>query len=276
MKTGITLLASGSNGNCIAIQSEGKTLLVDCGICQKSLLQRLKVSSIDPQSLCGILVTHSHVDHIKGIALVARTYGLPIYATRNCFEAIQGRIEKAIAAEAARKKKAEEEKKCQLLPRIIEVGYSFSCAGLEITPFPVEHDVETVGYVLDTPQGKIGIATDAGKPTNLLETFLRDCHALVLESNYDPDLLLCSNRTWELKRRISGGHGHLSNRQAAELLPRIVTRNTKSVLLAHISEDCNRYELALNAAREALRKIQREDIFLTCGSREESIPTVWF
>ncbi|MGN0867084.1 MAG: MBL fold metallo-hydrolase [Oligosphaeraceae bacterium] len=267
MKTGITLLASGSNGNCIAIQSEGRTILVDCGISCKELGERLKVSGIAPESLCALLVTHAHIDHIKGIQRVSQTYGLPIYATRNCFEEIQARI--------AKNKATKKETPCPLLPRLIEVGYSFACAGFQVTPFPVEHDVETVGYVITTPQVKIGIATDAGKPTNLLETFLRDCHALVLESNYDPDMLLCSNRSWELKHRICGGHGHLSNRQAAELLPRIVTRNTKNVFLAHISEECNRYELAMNAAQEALRNMKREDIFLTYGIREGAIPTIW-
>ena len=263
-KTGVTLLASGTNGNCTAISSQGKTLLVDCGIAHRALKQRLMQCGIPEESLCGILLTHAHSDHIKGVETTARQYGLPVYSTEKCFDGVLEYHEKHHTG-----------KKFSLLSRTFEAGYSFSCAQFTVSTFPVQHDVETVGYVLSTPRCKVGIATDVGHPTNLMESFLKDSHVLVLESNYDPDMLITSNRSWELKHRICGGSGHLSNRQAADLLPRIVSRNTQSVLLAHISEECNRYALAMKTARQSLADLHREDVFLTYGSREAPIPTVW-
>ena len=263
-KIGVTVLASGSNGNCVAIHSEDRTLLVDCGISKSELIHRLELSAISPDTIKGILLTHAHGDHVKGVDLVARTLEVPVYATSACFDGLKAHIEKY-----SRKKE------CTLLPRLFQVGYTFECAQFQVTPFPVEHDADTVGYVLTTPRGKIGIATDVGTPTHLLETFLRDCHTLVLESNYDQNMLIQSPRSWDLKHRICGGHGHLSTRQAAELLPRLVTRNTRNVILAHTSGDCNHYQLALDAAQEALHSIQRDDIFLECGRRDGAIPTRW-
>ncbi len=104
---------------------------------------------------------------------------------------------------------------------------------------------------------------------------LRDCNTLVLESNYDIQMLGASARPWSLKQRILGPTGHLSNRANSELLTQIVTQNTHNLVLAHISNDCNKYEIAEKEASDALRAMQRQDMFIACGRRENPIPTIW-
>ncbi len=257
MKTGVTILASGSNGNCIAIQHHGNTILLDCGISLKMLRTRMAQECVDPESVRAILVTHKHGDHMKGVGAAAGFLGVPVFSPYEVAVLLQNDAKHPVTA------------------TVLDAGTSFELSGFQITPFPVEHDVETVGYTLTTPEAKIGIATDIGRPTQTAEFYLRDCQTLVLESNYDVNMLAYSPRSWELKTRICNGKGHLSNRQNSEFLPRLLTKNTRNLLLAHISHDCNKYELALGAARKTLHALNRDDIFVDYGRREESLPTVW-
>lgn len=257
MKTGVTILASGSNGNCIAVQYQGNTILLDCGLSLKMLRARMAQECVDPDSVRAILVTHKHGDHMKGVGAAAGFLGVPVFSPYEVAELLQN------------------DKKHPVTATVLDTGASFDLSGFQITPFPVEHDVETVGFVLTTPEAKIGIATDIGRPTQTAAFHLRDCQTLVLESNYDVNMLAASPRDWGLKTRICGGKGHLSNKQNSEFLPRLLTRNTRNLILAHISHDCNKYELALGAARKTLHELNREDVFLDYGRREEPLPTVW-
>ena len=257
MAIGVTVLASGSNGNCIAVHADGNTVLIDCGVSLRMLRARMAETGIPEASVRAILVTHRHDDHIKGVDKAAARFGVPVFTH---YEAAQ---------------KMEEVFKKPVTTTILDVGAEFPLSGFMVTSFPVEHDAETVGFVLTKESSKVGIATDMGRATQAVEFNLRDSSTLVLESNYDMDMLAMSNRTWMLKQRICNGKGHLSNIQNSALLPRLLTVNTKNLILAHISHDCNQYKIAMDTAKKPLTDMRRQDVFLDCGRREGSIPTVW-
>lgn len=256
MKVGVTLLASGSNGNCCAIHANGNIILVDCGICYREVSKRLAQMGV-PGEVTAILVTHRHTDHIKGVDVTARKYGVPVFATKETVDTLQALYPRLAP------------------PAVIGCDECFSNSGFDITSFHVEHDVDTVGYTFTYDDVKIGIATDIGKVTKSAEYNLRDCTTLVLESNFDVNMLWRSGRPQELIHRISSGKGHLSNAQNSEILPRLISPRTRNLLLAHVSGDCNTYDLAKKTAQETLAALHREDIFLECGTRENPIPTVW-
>lgn len=257
MKVGVTILASGSNGNCAAIHADGNTILIDCGISLRMLRQRMKETGVDESTIRAILVTHSHVDHVKGLEKSSQCFGVPVFSSYETSEKLKHDFPDMIPAS------------------ILEIGSQFELSGFQIRSFPVEHDVPTVGYTFTRESTKIGYATDCGRVTVPVEYNLRDCNTLVLESNYDVNMLVTSKRAWSLKQRICGGAGHLSNIQNSELLPRLLTTNTRNLILAHISHDCNQYDLAIGAAQQTLNSLNRQDVFLDCGRREGPIPTVW-
>ncbi len=183
MAIGVTVLASGSNGNCIAVHADGNTVLVDCGVSLRMLRARMAETGIPEASVRAILVTHRHDDHIKGVDKAAARFGVPVFTH---YEAAQ-KMEKVF--------------KKPVTTTILDVGAEFPLSGFMVTSFPVEHDAETVGFVLTKESSKVGIATDMGRATQAVEFNLRDSSTLVLESNYDMDMLAMSNRTWMLKQR---------------------------------------------------------------------------
>lgn len=255
---GTTVLASGSNGNCTVVHCGDRALLIDCGISLKVLRERLAKANICESWIKAILVTHEHTDHVKGLDVVARHLGIPVFVTRLCAEVLHSHgVDTAYMT-------------------VINVCSDFELAGFVLRAFPLQHDaVDTVGYIIARDSVKIGIATDFGKPNAMTDFQLRDCGTLVVESNYDINMLAASKRAWRLKQRIIGPIGHLSNPDNAEMLPRIVTANTRNIILAHISGDCNLYSIAEDTARNKLNSMARNDIFLTCALREKQIPTVW-
>jgi len=142
--------------------------------------------------------------------------------------------------------------------------------------FPVPHDADDpMGFVVTRESAKVGVATDFGAPNQMTDFQLRDCDTLVVESNYDINMLAASQRTWQVKQRILGPFGHLSNSDSAAMLERILAPHTRNLVLAHISAECNKYELAMQSAQNKLIQLQRQDVFLTCGRHRQPIPTVW-
>lgn len=239
-----TTLASGSSGNAILVGEDNRHLLVDCGISGKSLLYNLARLNIPDSEIEGIVVTHEHIDHIRGVGVLARKLKIPIYATTGLWEAMSPSLGKI----------AENQR--------IEVRDSFSCAGLDVLLYPTSHDSrESYGLKVSRSKHKdkgnlaVGIATDSGRITEEMHQHLKGCDALVVEANYDDERLWKGSYPWYLKKRISGHYGHLENKQLAEGLSEWIEGNTQRVMLAHLSEENNTPEIALSTVLRILKEL---------------------
>ncbi|MGI6119093.1 MAG: MBL fold metallo-hydrolase [Desulfosporosinus sp.] len=237
-----TTLASGSSGNAILVGEDNRHLLVDCGISGKSLLQNLSQLNIPDSEIEGIVITHEHVDHIRGVGVLARKLKIPIYATSGLWEVISPLLGKL----------AENQR--------ILVKDSFSCAGLDILLYPTSHDSrESFGLKVSRLQRQdkrrmaVGIATDSGIITAEMHRHLKGCDAFVVEANYDDQMLMYGSYPAYLKRRIRGQYGHLENKQLAEGLLEWITENTQRIMLAHLSKENNTPEIALSIIKRILR-----------------------
>lgn len=256
------VLGSGSKGNCLAVRSAGGALvLVDCGLSCREADRRARDCGFKIEDAAAILFTHDHADHIAGLATFhKRRKDVALFANGNTAEAIAVRT----GVEG-----------CWM---VFDSDESFSILDLRITPFALSHDAaDPVGYLIeDTEPSASGsapaalfIATDTGMPTAAMRSaFLRaDC--AILESNYDPTLLETSDRAWSLKRRISGRSGHLSNCAAADFIRDANPARLRTLLLAHLSQECNAPDIALACMRSALSDCARTDVTLAALSQDE-------
>lgn len=187
----------------------------------------------------AVCVSHEHGDHTQGLRVLYQRTGIPLYANSGTIEALERQPEFE-----------------GLKWHVFTTGCAFEIGDLTIEPFAVPHDAyEPVGFVVSNGASRVGIVTDMGMSTSLIRERLRRCAALVVESNHDEELLLEADRPWHLKQRIRGRQGHLSNRGAAALLAEVAGPDLRYVFLAHLSEDCNRPELACRTARETLLQL---------------------
>lgn len=242
----VCVLASGSKGNSIYVSSGETRLLIDAGLPARQLAARLGQIGVSPESICALMVTHDHVDHYRGVEVFSRKYAVPLFANENTAMGIDANCPKLTAQWA-----------------IFETAASFTIGDLQVESFSVSHDAaDPVGFILDNGRSRLGIVTDLGYVSTVVKHKLSSCNAVIIESNHDYDMLMDSQRPWSLKQRISGRSGHLSNDDAAHLLTHILSDKLHTVLLAHISEDCNTPERALSAARRILQSNGRTDIHL--------------
>ena len=260
----ITVLGSGSSGNCAAIVGAcGGFFLVDAGLSAKQICLRLEAAGLDVERLCGVVLTHEHGDHVRGLDVLCRKFPeVPVYCTRTTREVL------AYSLKAEKKW------------RLVTGGGTFEIEGLrgvEVSTFPVPHDaVEPLGMVVKCGGAELGIVSDVGHVTGVMREKLQDLDALFIEANYDESLLdEDTKRPWSIKQRISAKHGHLSNRQTAELLRGVAGARLQRVLLGHLSDDCNSPALAVEAALGALGECESVgDIPVLCAGR--AIPTPLF
>lgn len=246
-----SVLSSGSKANCTLVESGTTRILIDCGLSARETVRRLCVLGVDPSTISAIIVTHEHRDHIYGIPVMSRRHNLPVYANRS-------------TARFLRHLHALE---------IFKTGHTFSIGEMEISPFSIVHDAsDPVGFCIQARGIKFAQATDLGKVTPLVREALRDSHALVLESNHDPEMLRCCHYPWELKQRIASSHGHLSNGTASEFLAELMHSDLRHIVLGHLSENSNTPELALAAAREQV-PCERT---LLCASVQRETPMLSF
>lgn len=229
-------IASGSSGNCIYIGSERTHILVDAGISNKRIEQGLGEIGIKGGELNGILITHEHSDHIKGLGVLARKYGIPIYSTRETLEEISGM------------KSLGEYPKELLQPICHDVD--FYVGDLEVKPFRIDHDAANpVAYRVQHGRKSVAVATDMGHYSQYIIDHLQGLDAILLESNHDVKMLEAGPYPYYLKRRILGDHGHLSNENAGRLLNCILHENLKHIFLGHLSKENNYEELAYETVR---------------------------
>ena len=257
-KFGITVLGSGSKGNAAVIHGPEGILLLDAGFSARELENRMELCEIDPDSIQGVLITHGHSDHVRGCRTFADRHHIQVYLTAPTLK---------------------DGDRNHLLPdkkTVIAPGTAFELCGITIEPFTLPHDaVDTLGYTFRAGSGKIGVATDLGHLNMLARQKLRGCSVLMLEANHEPSMLQASARPVQLKRRILSRHGHLSNEDALAALDELLTPETVSLVLAHLSSECNDRNLLANMAENALKNIGRTDILLSIASQDEPLNTFW-
>lgn len=252
----LCVLGSGSSGNCIYIAAGATRLLIDAGLSLRALRARLKTLACDVADLAAVLVTHEHSDHCLGLPALARANpALRLLAN----EGTAAGVEQATRNSGA------------LSWDIFETGAAFEIGALRVQSFSVPHDAgDPVACVLDDGVSRLGIVTDLGISTPVVRSHLRDCDALVLETNHDVEMLRQSGRPWSLIQRILGRQGHLSNEQAAELLVEVAGARLRAVFTAHLSADCNTPDLSSYALRRVLREMGRGDVVIEPTYRDRA------
>lgn len=258
MSLTICILGSGSSGNSTYVASEQTAILIDAGLTAKRTTERLEQIGIAPERLQGICLSHEHNDHTGGLRVLHKRYGIPLYANSGTREAL-----------------IRDPAMVPLPWNIFTTGAPFQIGDLLIEPFSVPHDAyDPVGFIVHNASARVGVVTDMGMPTALVRERLKRCHAVVLESNHDERLLQDATRPWSLKQRITGRQGHLSNRVAATLAAEIAGPDLRHIFLAHLSEDCNRHDLALETTQTALREAGHTHIRVSLAFPDR-ISDVW-
>lgn len=255
-----TILGSGSGGNCAYIEAGETRLLIDAGFSARQIRERLSALGRTPETLTGILVTHEHIDHVQGLAVLCGKSGIPVYGNRFTCEALTKRFPG------------------KLRYSVFETGSVIRFADLEVQSFPVPHDAaDPVNFLIRTGAGTVGFLTDLGHVTQLVRQRASEAEILVLEANHDVRLLQeDTKRPWSTKQRILSRHGHLSNdaagTAAAELLEG--SGRLRHVYLGHMSRDCNRPELAMKAVRDCLNAVGGAHVVIEGTSQSCANPTL--
>jgi phosphoribosyl 1,2-cyclic phosphodiesterase len=254
----LTILGSGSSGNCAYLETDETRLLIDAGFSGRQIRQRLAQIGRTPESLHGILITHEHSDHVQGLAALTSKLRIPIFCNRLTKEAIERQIESKFDC------------------RIFSTGASFEIGDVNVDTFSVPHDAsDPIGFLLRTATAKIGFLTDLGHATKLVIERVRLANVLVLETNHDLKLLQeDTKRPWSVKQRILSRHGHLSNEAAAGVAEEIVSAELRHLYLGHLSRDCNRPELAHRVVSERLHRMGADHVEVKSTFQDTLCPTL--
>lgn len=234
----ICVLASGSKGNSIYISNGRTAILFDAGLSGVEIERRLNSRGLSTGSLQAIVVSHEHSDHVHGVGVLSRRYGLPVYINRKTAGAVAkiGNVHQTC---------------------FFECGVDFTIGSLRIHPFSLSHDAaDPAGFTINRNGIKIGLATDLGVATAMVAEHLKDCRALILEANHDPQMLIDGPYPWPLKQRIQGRTGHLSNSDSRSLLSKITHQNLEHVILAHLSETNNTPDRAVSCISPVLAHLR--------------------
>lgn len=229
-------IASGSSGNCIYIGTEATHLLVDVGISGKKTVEGLNQLGLAGSDIDGILVTHEHSDHINGLGVMCRKFGIPVYGTKGTISAIRkasslGKIEDSLF-------------------HVVNADEKFILKDITVNPMKISHDAtEPVAYRFQYGTKRMAVATDLGIYNDYTVECLKGMDVLLLEANHDINMLQVGPYPYYLKQRILGNRGHLSNELSGKLLSRLLHDNLKSVILGHLSKENNLAELAYETVR---------------------------
>ena len=255
----VAVLGSGSGGNAAVIKARDTTMLVDAGLSARQLSRRLEQVGVDPDSLDGILLTHEHRDHTCGLEVFLRKRSTPVFTTALTRESLGERVTGSVDW------------------RILQHGQAFKVGEVTVEAFALPHDaVDPVGFICRAGNAGIGVATDFGFVTNLVRDRLKGVHVLLVEANYDDKMLDAdTKRPWSIKQRISSRHGHLSNQQTADLVEGLLDHGLRTVILGHLSGDCNCPDVAVSAIRKiGTAKGLEKRLGVHVASQAE--PTSWF
>ena len=231
-------LFSGSSGNAIYVGCDDAHILVDAGMSGNRIIAERTRMGIAPKCLNSILVTHEHTDHIKGIGILSRKFDLPIYATEGTWQGMYNKI--GAVSEKNR--------------IIFEAEQDFFIGSINITPFSTPHDAnQSVGFTFELNGAKLAIATDLGCVKDSWLKHVMGSDAVILESNYDPNMLTAGPYPYELKKRIRSSRGHLSNDDAGHVAAELVRHGASQIILGHLSKENNFPELAMRTCELTLQ-----------------------
>src|SRR5437660_6270541 len=242
MGVSVSVLASGSRGNCAIVSSTSTRILLDAGISCRETFKRIKALGEDPYSFSAILITHEHSDHVYGLRVLARKTRIPVFMTGATHQAW---------TRSVRDQDGERPKLEKLEP--FSAGRSFQIGDIAVTPFTIPHDAaDPVGFTFRAEGVKVGFATDLGYVPASVRDHLRRCEVLIMESNHDVEMLRVGPYPWSVKQRVMSRVGDLSNDAPAEFFTDDYDGGAAYVVLAHLSEHNNHPELARKAAEKAL------------------------
>lgn len=255
-------LYSGSSGNCIFLR-EGKTeILIDAGVSLKRIETALHTLDTSVSSIKAVYITHEHSDHTAGLGMLAKNFHIPIFAPLACAKEIYlSRLQGGKEAEA---------RALAACIQTISPDLTYETGGIEITPFSTPHDsVDSVGFLIGDKE--IGIATDLGHVSDPVRKALLGCKTVILESNYDRNMLFSGPYPPYLKERVASERGHLNNLDCAEFIVSLAERGTKNFTLFHLSKENNTPQIALSASGEKLssRGAEIGEVALQCAARSE-------
>ena len=220
-------LASSSKGNCTIVYNENEILVVDMGITFKEFEEKINLLKLNLDNVIGAIVSHEHIDHVKGLTNFFKALGKPIYCHYNSCEGIMKRTKLPASA-------------------FVRFDSGFKLGSFEIQPFEVSHDVFCVGYNILENSNKVSIVTDLGYTTNAVVEKLYDSRLVILEANHDEKMLVAGNYPAILKSRILSKKGHLSNASSAKVVAQLAQHNVRQILFAHLSEENNTPEVCYN------------------------------
>lgn len=246
-------LYSGSSGNSSLIMSDNSKILVDCGVSCKKIEEALGSLDLSVSELDGILITHEHSDHVKALQVLCKKYHVPIYANKKTFENIKQEIPED-------------------LKTYFKSNESFDVNDLKVSPFSIPHDAaDPCGFTISYENKKAAVATDVGHAEKSLYDNLIGSDFILLESNYEPEMLKCSKYPYNLKRRILGPDGHLSNEDAGEVVSTLVGNGSFNIKLGHLSQHNNFPELAYKTVVDSLmqHRVDFNKLHLSIADREK-------
>jgi len=236
-----SVLASGSTGNAIFVQTDTTNILIDAGMSGKQIESLMNEIGLSAECLDGILITHEHQDHVKGAGVLSRRYKIPIFSNKNTWIGMEQTIGDVKEGYYER----------------FDTGDQVQIGNLAVQSFAISHDSnEPVGYCINCGNTKLAVATDMGYVNQKIKSFLIDSDAIIIEANHDVNMLRIGPYPWHLKQRILSDNGHLSNEAAGELLAEIITSNTQCIHLAHLSQENNLPELAHMTVKSILEEEQ--------------------
>ncbi|MBW1998467.1 MAG: MBL fold metallo-hydrolase [Deltaproteobacteria bacterium] len=254
-----SVLASGSGGNACYVETSNSRIMIDAGLSCRELLRRMERIEVDPLKLDALLITHEHIDHIRGAGPLSRRLDIPVYINNRTLmrsRRILGNISR---------------------PVVIHTGQAIAIRDLCLETFTKCHDaVDPMGVIVSSNGIRLGLLTDLGRSTTLVEDRLRGCQALILEFNHDEEMLQSGPYPLEVKRRIKGQDGHLSNVQAGSLVQSVSHEDLKLVVLAHLSKINNDPQKALDEVENALSTCGREGVRIIVSEQDQPAPMVEF
>lgn len=229
------ILGSSSSGNCAVLTSDTSTILIDAGFTGKRIKEGLKTLGLSIGQVDAVFFTHEHRDHSCGVPGLSSANHLRFFANRGTAREIERRYKRTLPW------------------NYFESGDTFNFRDIRVTTFAIPHDSQdAVGYTFEIGSQKLVWLTDCGKITNLVRQRLSDADVLVIESNYDPVMLNRSDRPEDLKNRIRGSHGHLSNTQCTEFLESYENPRLQNIFFAHVSRECNTTDLVASTSLAAI------------------------